>query len=436
MPSTDSVHRIVRIDVLRRLIALSLAVVLLLAASPGSPASGRVLDTDLISGSSVSSRSLSISQAPDITGWAGILVDDAGRVLWARDPDVRHAQASITKLMTAVVALEATSTDFPIHVGTEAVSVGQSSSGLRVGDELPLSTMVKALLVASGNDASVAIARSVAGDTDSFAELMNAKAAELGLENTHFKNPHGLDEEGHYTTAADIAVLVRYAMRFPVIAETVALEEFTLDYGNRTALVENTNDLLEKYEGALGVKTGFTNEAGWCLASGAERGGVRLYAVVLGAPDASVRVNDSIRLFDWGFDHYRPFTLAVAGDPLAIVPVTDTLETVVEAVVAEPVVTSILDYDGPVDCKITLMDVVTPVTAGQRVGSVVWTQAGTVLASAELVSDDSIEKVGFFERIGISLTRTWRTVFGGSLVAESRTLVTAPVIVDPSLEKE
>lgn len=436
MLSTDPRHLTDRFGLfsatMLRIAGFALAIVL--ATAP--LATARVIDTDLISSASVGARSLSISQAPDVSGLAGILVDSHGRVLWAREPDAQRPQASITKLMTAVVALEHAQPETLITVDSEATSVGESSSGLRVGDRLPLSVMVPALLVASGNDAAIAIARGVSGDVETFVGLMNDKAAELGLDDTHFANPHGLDASGHRTTAADTAVLVRYAMTFPLIADTVKLKKFTLDYGNRTALLEATNDLLEEYPESLGVKTGFTDAAGWCLAAAAERDGLRLYSVVLGAPDAASRVSDSISLFEWGFAHYRDHTLATPGQTLASVAIVDTLETTVSASVPESVVVPILDYDGPVECSVTLMTLESPVARGDRVGSIVWTQAGNVLASSELVATEDIEEVSFVQRIGIALTRAWRSVFGGPKTAENTVLATVPDIVDPTLEKE
>ncbi len=416
-----------------RFVRLALTLTLLLGAPSGAFA--KILDTDMVSFTSVANRGLTVSDVPDVTGDAAVLIDADGKVLWSRDADKPHAMASITKLMTAVVALENSSPDAIITVGPDAVEVGQSTSGLRVGDKLPLKSLIPALLVSSGNDAAIAIAEGVAGGIDPFVKLMNDKAAEMGLKGTVFKNPHGLDAEGHLTTAADLAVLVRYAMRIELIRSSVALPEYTIDYGNRTALLHSTNELLTTYPGANGVKTGFTDAAGHCLASGAVRDGVQLYAVVLGATSASARFTDCATLLDWGFAHYRPLSLAKAGEPVAKVPVTDLISARATAAVAEDVSRPVFDYDGPILQRITLLDVSSPVSVGDQLGTISWVQGTELLATAKLVATDAVAEPSVFEKVSIVFTRVWRSVFGGSKVAEKEILADTPIVPDPSVKQ-
>lgn len=425
--SMPSARRILFKSATRLLVAVVLCAQLVAPAS----AAAKVLDTDLVSEVSVANRALTIADVPDVSGDSAVLFDGDGRILWARDIEKPHAMASITKLMTAAVALENSSPDAVFTVSPEAARVGQSTSGLRAGDTLDLANIIAGLLVSSGNDAAFAVAENIAGGEEAFVEMMNDKATELGMTDTHFANPHGLDADGHLTTVRDLAVLVRYAMGFELIRSTVALPSVTLDYGNRTALLDSTNDLLTTYEGANGVKTGFTDAAGHCLAAGAVRGGIQLYAVVLGSPAAQSRFTDCATLFDWGFAHYVPLTLATADDVLAEVPVKDYLDVVVGATVAETVAVPVFDFDGPLVQTIVLNEVRAPVKAGDRVGTVSWTQAGRSVATAKLVATEAVEKPSVFERVSISVVRLWRSVFGGDTVADKRILATVPVVPDP-----
>ncbi len=243
-----------------------------------------------------------VSQALDLSAKAAVLMcADTGEVLFEKNADEKLAIASITKIMTAVIALEyAAANDREIRF-TSAMTAEGSSLYLQEGDVMKLSELVKGMMSVSGNDAANAIAFGIAGSLDAFAELMNQKARQLGMTNTHFVTPSGLDHENHYSTAKDMAVLCCYAMRNREFADIVSQKSLTVQFvtpENKQQYCKNHNRLLSMYEGCIGIKTGFTKKAGRTLTSCAERNGVRLLAVTLNAPDDW---NDHQRLYDHGF---------------------------------------------------------------------------------------------------------------------------------------
>jgi len=215
--------------------------------------------------------------------------------------------------MTGIVALESSSDlDEVVTVSPDAEGVEGSSIYLRAGDKIPLRDLLYGLMLRSGNDAATAIAEHVGGSLEGFSFLMNEKAAWLGLTDTHFVNPHGLDAEGHYASAYDLAVLSRYAMENPTFREIVGTRVYRPSatpsgHGNSEAVWTNKNKLLVTYEGAEGIKTAYTDHAGRGLAASATRDGRRLIAIVLNAPDDW---NDVTKLFDYGFSHF-PLTSVV-----------------------------------------------------------------------------------------------------------------------------
>ena len=266
-------------------------------------------------GRSASADDVSVSAASAI-----VIEAETGTVLFAKAPEDRRAMASTTKIMTAILTIEAGDLDRRFTVDPYAIMVEGTSMGLREGDIVSRRDLLYGILLPSGNDAANAAAVSVAGSTSAFAEKMNAKAVELGLTNTHFVTPSGLDADGHYTTARDLANLTAYAMKNHLFREIVSCRSKQLEYGNppykRT--LYNSNKMLTRYEGAIGVKTGFTDNARRCLVSAAERDGVTLIAVTLNAGDDW---NDHARMLDYGFSQVNAYpietgcsaTVAVAG---------------------------------------------------------------------------------------------------------------------------
>lgn len=353
---------------------------------------------------------------------AAILVTGDGQVLWARDADAERAMASTTKIMTAVVALERVrDLTENVRVASEAASVGEADVGLRSGQTVAFGRLVEAMLVRSGNDAAIALAIHIAGSQDAFVALMNEKAAALGLSHTHFSNVHGLDEDGHRTSAADLASLARYAMRNPAFREAVSRTSVSVPKadGSGDELFESSNRLLTAFEGANGVKTGWTNDAGYCLVASAARDGVELVAVILGARTEKGRFTEAERLLGWGFKHYAMRTLTSVDATAALVTVSDYLDVTVPAVVGESTSTPVFDLWGEVGFSLDVAsEIEAPVAAGERLGTLNVTQGGRLLAQVPVIASRDVPAPTFIERIRIALVRLWRRAFGGSLRAE------------------
>ncbi|MBR2926457.1 MAG: D-alanyl-D-alanine carboxypeptidase [Clostridia bacterium] len=259
---------------------------------------------------------------PSVSAQAAVLMEaESGMLLYGKSADTRMPMASTTKIASALVALELASPDTRIKVSPEAVGVEGSSIYLSQGEELTLEELLYAMLLESANDAALAIAIGLSGSMEAFAEQMNRKATELGLKDTHFVNPHGLDHGEHYTTARELAILTREAMQNSLFREIVSTSRASIPNaetgGVRTLL--NHNKLLHLYRDCIGVKTGFTKKSGRCLVSAAEREGVLLIAVTLSAPDDW---DDHASLLDYGFSNYRTHLLCSAEEfqiPLPLV---------------------------------------------------------------------------------------------------------------------
>ncbi len=389
---------------------------LALAAIACMPSSvwGVALPTDTLGETALSDRPAAHAElAPDVSAPAGVLVAPDGRVLWSRQPDDERAMASTTKLMTALVVLENADLDDSVSVSTKAASIGQASAQLVQGRSYDLRTLVEAVLVRSGNDAAIALAEHVAGDVDSFVELMNATASRMGLSHTRFSNPHGLDADGHFSSARDLAILARVAMADPEIRRMVQLEAVTVEAAGGPVTLENSNLLLGSFDGATGVKTGFTRQAGYSLVASAEREGIELVAVVLGTNSEDARFVDARELLEWGFAHYRTVELAGAGDRAGGVRVADYLDVSVDALVAEMLAAEVFDVDGEVVSRIDLpAEVTAPVNAGDRLGTLTFVQGDRLVAQVPIVAAEDIERPSAFKRLQIAFVRAWRAVFG------------------------
>jgi serine-type D-Ala-D-Ala carboxypeptidase (penicillin-binding protein 5/6) len=332
--------------------------------------------------------------------------------LWARDPDTRRPMASITKVMTAIVALEHSSSSDVVTVPREAITVGQSSAGLIAGEKLTMFELLEALLVKSGNDAAVTIAVHVGGSQDEFVAMMNRKAADLGLTDTHFANPHGLDAPEHYTTADNLAVLARYAMTKPIFADIVRRSKVTIGKGKRRRTLLSTDLLLGVYKGAIGVKTGNTDGAGYSVVSAAQRQGVTLYAVVLGTKTDRQRFVDAKALLDWGFAHYRPMQLADRGTVVAEAPVSSYLDRSVQVVVSQDTTVPILDLEGAIKRTVSVSAIPAPVTKGQQLGVATFRQGSRVVATVPLVATQDVGRPNPFEAVWVATVRVWQRIFG------------------------
>lgn len=335
---------------------------------------------------------------PNLSAASAILVDGvSGRVLYAKDAQQERPIASITKLMTALVAVEShPALSDVVTIRAEWTGAEGSSMYLRAGEELTLESLLYGLLLASGNDAAIAVAGFCAGDVDTFVAWMNDRASELGMEHTHFENPSGLSAQGHYSTAADMAVLARAVLENETLARIVGTKSISIAGRSFT----NHNKLLWRYEGCCGLKTGYTEEAGRTLVSCAERDGQMLIAVTLNAPDDW---DDHAALFDYGFSTYPQTMLALAGRQVQTVPVTGGINRFVRVYTASDVCYPLAEGE-QVKAELVLPDTVeAPVVAGENAGWLRFTLNGMPVGETELryasgVSNDRAGR-GLFSRV-------------------------------------
>lgn len=389
------------------------ATLALVAALAGS-ANAAVLDGDLVGGVRVGERPALRDTAPDLYVPAGVLTTIDGRELWARDPEARRAMASTTKIMTAVVVLENARLDDPVTVGSTALRIGESGMNLRKGEVLTVEQLLEGLLIQSGNDAATTLAEHVGGSIDGFVAMMNAKAAALDLANTRYRNAHGLDVAGHYTSAEDLTALSRYAMGKPLFRKLVGRYTGKVVTDHYTHRLQSHNVLLKTYRGAEGIKTGWTDEAGYCVVVAARRDGVELVGTIMGAASEAGRAQQAKKLFDWGFAHYRPTRLVTAGEPAGRVRVSDYLERTVGARTAEATTVPVFDLAGPIRRRIDLKpSVPAPVTKGDPIGTMTIYQGDALLLQVPLVASADVPEPTVWQRIVFFVVRTWRAVFGG-----------------------
>jgi len=254
---------------------------------------------------------------PEINARSAIVIDaESGRVLFEKNAYIKRPMASTTKVMTAIIALENCDLNEVVTVSRNAALVNGSTINLTTGEKLTMRELMYGLLLRSGNDAAIAIAEHIGGSVDGFAKMMNDKAREIGAYNTKFTTPHGLDEEGHYSTAYDMALITRYALKNPVFNDIVGTR--SIQVGKRT--MNNTNEMLWGYEGADGVKTGYTGKAGRCLITSATRNGRRYISVVLFCDSRDQRALSSKKILDYAFERYFPQTL-IKSEYIGYVPV-------------------------------------------------------------------------------------------------------------------
>ena len=281
----------------------------------------------VLAGVTAAAADFTAAAAPEIISAVSAVLIEAqtGTVLYEKNAHEHRAMASTTKIMTALLTIEAGNLDREFTVDPLAIRVEGTSMGLQEGDRVSRRDLLYGILLPSGNDAANSAAVSVSGSIPEFVKLMNSKAAELGLSDTHFVTPSGLDADGHYTTALDLARLTAYAMQDETFREVVRCRSAEVEFGNppykRT--LYNSNKMLARYEGAIGVKTGFTDNARRCLVSAAERDGVTLIAVTLNAGDDW---NDHIKMLDYGFEQVSACPLDTSCDTR--VPVAGTGQSV------------------------------------------------------------------------------------------------------------
>ncbi|MDI3534451.1 MAG: hypothetical protein PWQ82_816 [Thermosediminibacterales bacterium] len=331
---------------------------------------------------------------PIITGQAAVLIDaDNGQILYEKNSDKRMFPASTTKIMTAILALENGKLTDKIKAGPEIYETYGTRLYLEEGEELTLEQLLYGLLLRSANDAAAVIAKYIGGSIENFARMMNEKAKEIGCTNTNFVNPHGLHDENHYTTAKDLAIIAKYAMKIPEFRKIVATKSKVIPWPGKEydRQLYNGNKLLEQYEGADGVKTGYTSQAQQTLVASATRDGHRLIAVVLKSQGKNIW-SDAKALLDYGFSNF------------VFMDIIDSKETVTTIDVKYggrlPLVTEKdfkytmpKDIHGNIEEKIVIKnDVVAPIKKGQVMGEIQYTINGQVIGRVNLLAKKSIAR--------------------------------------------
>ena len=342
---------------------------------------------------------------PAVQAKAALLMErETGTVLYEENADQPLEPASVTKIMTMLLVTEAldagriTLGDL-VTVSGYAASMGGSQVYLEAGEQMTVDDLLKAVAVASGNDAAVALAEYLAGSEAAFVDEMNARATRLGMENTHFVNCTGLPEEGHVTTARDIALMSRALMGYDLIRGYTTIWMDSLRDG--AFQLANTNKLLRSYPGATGLKTGFTDSALYCISATAQRDGMELIAVVLGAPTAQARSETAAALLDYGFANYA-LAQVKPGQALPPVPVllgrTATVQPVLRSECTLLVEKS---RQNQITTQVTLArDVEAPVEPGQKLGEMAVLVDGTVRETVPIVAAQGVERL------------TWAGIFG------------------------
>ena len=326
---------------------------------------------------------------------ACVIIDEAsGRVLLSHNADTALPMASTTKVMTALLALEMGDLDAPVTCSRNAFGVPGTSIYLSQGETLTLREMLTGLMLASGNDAAVAIAEHIGGTTENFCRMMTARASELGCTNTVFLTPHGLPQEGHHTTARDLALIAREAMKHEVFREIVGTQRATIPWEGRPydRVLNNKNRLLATYEGATGIKTGYTKKAGRCLVFGAERSGMRIIGVVLNCADW---FGEAARLMDLAFERYEAITALQAGEVVATLPVAMSDGGTVDVVVSSDL-TGVIPRGSIPRVETELIESLeAPVRAGQPLGTARLISGNEIAAEVPLVAASAVARDDF-----------------------------------------
>ncbi len=332
------------------------------------------------------------SDLPEISAKSAVVISaDTGEIVFEKNPYQKLSMASTTKIMTSVLALEYGASEQYFTVTDEMVSVEGSSIGLLPNDMISLKTLVKGMLLESGNDAANSVAHIVGGTLPDFVALMNYKAKEIGMNFTSFETPSGLDGENHYSTAFDMALLGAYAIKNPAFRQICSSKEQIVYYGNEPyrRVFTNNNQLLNAYDGAFGIKTGFTKKSGRCLVSAVERDNKTLIAVTLNAPDDW---NDHMKMYDYSFEKVCSVDLSCVLQDLTVKVVGGVEDTVRLYISTKPTITTV-NKDYSYSSKIFVKSFeYAPVKKGDVLGFVeFYDENGKLIATTDICADSSVD---------------------------------------------
>lgn len=433
-------------------LTVGLACAVALVAGIPSVAGAQVLTTDNICGKAADARGIAAEDLPDIDASNAFVMGKNGTVYYARSADEQVKIASITKVMTAILAVENCKMDEKITVSNAAAAVGNSTAGLLEGDELTVEQALRGLMIPSGNDAAIALAEHVGKKLDpktkdavaTFVKAMNERAKKLGCTGTLFENPHGLDFDewagDMHSTAHDVALMMQEAMKDDTIREVMASKdpwiEVTGADGSDHSHSMDTHNVLLGQDGNIGGKTGTTDDAGYCFASAYNRDGDEIYTVVLNSSTTDQRFADTATLASWYYDHKVTVEIAntqkktANGNPLmARVSQTDWTDKTIDATLADPTAqATVFSLAGEVTEKVSYDDLSGTVHVGDKVGSVTLKQDGTKIAVMDLVADEEGTGPNPIEWLLVKLDRLGRRIDNRPLTAESETVAKAPEV--------
>lgn len=433
-------------------LTVGLACAVALVAGIPSVAGAQVLTTDNICGKAADARGIAAEDLPDIDASNAFVMGKNGTVYYARSADEQVKIASITKVMTAILAVENCKMDEKITVSNAAAAVGNSTAGLLEGDELTVEQALRGLMIPSGNDAAIALAEHVGKKLDpktkdavaTFVKAMNEQAKKLGCTGTLFENPHGLDFDewagDMHSTAHDVALMMQEAMKDDTIREVMTSKdpwiEVTGADGSDHSHSMDTHNVLLDQDGNIGGKTGTTDDAGYCFASAYNRDGDEIYTVVLNSSTTDQRFADTATLASWYYDHKVTVEIAntqkktANGNPLmARVSQTDWTDKTIDATLADPTAqATVFSLAGEVTEKVSYDDLSGTVHVGDKVGSVTLKQDGTKIAVMDLVADEEGTGPNPIEWLLVKLDRLGRRIDNRPLTAESETVAKAPEV--------
>ena len=338
---------------------------------------------------------------------AALLMDSAtGTVLYENNSHEKMPMASVTKIMTMLIAMEnidsgKISYDDTVTGSAYAKSMGGSTIFLDEGEQLSVNDILKGIAVASGNDAAVAMAEHIAGSAPAFVEMMNKRAAELGMKDTHFVNCNGLDADGHYSSAYDIALMSRELLKHPGIHKFTTIWLDSLRDGKFT--LSNTNKLVRFYDGCTGLKTGSTSKAGFCISATAKRNNMHLIAVIMAAPTSKQRQADASALLNYGFSTYSVTDAVTKGEKIKDVSVNKGTEAKCPVVCADNVSTLSKKGEKVEIKKIVKLkkNVTAPVSKGEKAGELVCMNGKKEVGRTELLYDGDVKKMTVFYAYGL-----------------------------------
>ena len=351
---------------------------------------------------------------PKVKALGAVLMEaESGRVLWEKNAEAPLPNASTTKIMTCLIALESGMLDDTVTVSPNAASKPETRMGLSAGEKIKLRDLLYPMMLESANDAAVAVAEHIAGSEEEFCDMMDERAIEIGATDTDFETANGLDRDGHHSTAMDMARITAYALENEDFREIISAPSATVKSDRRTYTVANKDRLLKEYDGAIGVKTGFTGLAGQCFVGAAKRDGMTLISVVLGSGWGSSGKErkwiDTKNLLNYGFENFELYTLAEAGDFTSEVSVKGAYKDDVETEISKKVVIPLtVEERMGIKTKINVpMEINAPIEKGQTVGELSFLSAdGEILAKTDIIAaGDAAEKD--FKSTALLLIKHW-----------------------------